>query len=78
MSKCLIYFRDQRTSIQAFSFGATSTVMIVAEIMANLLAFVALLEFANRTFEWFGVRAGVEITLEVSTLQMYITSLYLY
>ena len=40
--------------------------MIVASIVVNLIAFVALLEFANRAVEWFGIRAGVEITLEVS------------
>ena len=39
--------------------------MIVAHVLANLIAFVALLECANRTIEWFGVRAGVELTLEV-------------
>ena len=42
--------------------------MIVANVIANLIVFVALLEFANRTVEWFGVRAGAEVTLEVSSV----------
>ena len=42
--------------------------MIVAHIMANLISFVTLLEFSNRTVEWFGIRAGVELTLEVSLM----------
>ena len=42
--------------------------MIVAHIMANLISFVTLLEFSNRTVEWFGIRAGVQLTLEVSLL----------
>ena len=62
------FCRGETSAIQAFSFGATSSIMIVAHIIANLISFVALLEFSNRTVEWFGIRAGVELTLKVSLL----------
>ena len=64
----LLFCRGETSAIQAFSFGATSSIMIVAHIMANLISFITLLEFANRTVEWFGIRAGVQLTLEVSLL----------
>jgi len=58
--------------VQAASSGASASIKLVANIAANLIAFLALLEFINQTLRWFGAQVGLkgpdrpELTFEVS------------
>ena len=45
--------------IEAASAGASASIALVANIVANLIAFIALLAFINATLEWLGTRAGL-------------------
>ena len=64
--------------IEAASSGASAAIPLVANIIANLIAFLALLEFVNATLTWFGHRVGIrepeyqDITLEVNLQLFYI------
>jgi len=52
--------------IDAAASGAANAISLVANICANLIAFVAILHFTNATLTWFGQRVGVEkLTYEV-------------
>ena len=52
--------------IEAAAAGACNAVSLVANIAANLIAFIAILEFINATLTWFGQRVGVEqLTFQV-------------
>ena len=46
--------------IEAASAGASQSVKLVANIAANLIAFISLLAFINATLRWFGARVGLE------------------
>jgi len=53
--------------IEAAAAGASSSVSLVANIAANLIAFLALLQFINATLTWLGQRVGVQqLTFQVS------------
>ncbi|XP_037349921.1 solute carrier family 28 member 3 [Talpa occidentalis] len=45
---------DSRNLIEAASQGASSSIPLVANIAANLIAFLALLSFVNSALSWFG------------------------
>lgn len=45
--------------IEAASAGASMSIKLVANIAANLIAFLALLQFVNETLKWLGARAGL-------------------
>ncbi|XP_056425279.1 sodium/nucleoside cotransporter 2 [Hyla sarda] len=45
---------EERTILEAASNGAAASVGLVANIAANLIAFMALLEFINSAFSWLG------------------------
>ncbi|XP_069481381.1 sodium/nucleoside cotransporter 2-like [Ambystoma mexicanum] len=45
---------EERNLLEAASNGASASVGLVANIAANLIAFMALLEFVNSAFSWFG------------------------
>ncbi|XP_063786051.1 sodium/nucleoside cotransporter 2-like [Pseudophryne corroboree] len=45
---------EERTILEAASNGASTSVGLVANIAANLIAFMALLEFINAAFSWLG------------------------
>jgi len=52
--------------IDAAASGAANAIALVANIAANLIAFIAILYFINATLTWFGQRVGVEkLTYEV-------------
>ena len=62
----LLYDRTEVNFIQAAAAGATNAVALVANIIANLIAFIALLHFVNATLTWFGQRVGIErLTFQV-------------
>ncbi|KAL5007459.1 hypothetical protein ScPMuIL_016265 [Solemya velum] len=50
---------EERNIIEAAAKGASLSVKLVANMAANLIAFISLLGFVNATLKWFGERAGV-------------------
>jgi pyrimidine nucleoside transport protein len=57
----------EKNLIEAASNGASQSIKLVANIIANLIAFIAMLTFCNATLTWFGQRVGVEeLTLQAS------------
>lgn len=50
----------ERNIIDAASAGASQSIALVANIAANLIAFIALLHFLDATLTWFGNRVGWE------------------
>uniref|UniRef100_A0A8C2SNI2 Sodium/nucleoside cotransporter n=1 Tax=Coturnix japonica TaxID=93934 RepID=A0A8C2SNI2_COTJA len=46
--------REERNILEAASNGAAASVGLVANIAANLIAFLAVLEFINAALRWFG------------------------
>jgi len=46
--------------IEAAAAGASNSLPLVANIAANLIAFIALLQFINATLTWFGQRVGIQ------------------
>ncbi|KAG9489674.1 hypothetical protein GDO78_005559 [Eleutherodactylus coqui] len=56
---------EERTILEAASNGASTCVSLVANIAANLIAFMALLEFINKAFSWLGGMVNYpELTLQ--------------
>ena len=55
----IIFSSKEQNVIEAASAGASASIVLIANIAANLIAFIALLEFINATLEWFGTRAGL-------------------
>ncbi|XP_067928335.1 solute carrier family 28 member 3-like isoform X1 [Watersipora subatra] len=51
---------QERNIIEAASNGASTSIKLVANIAANLIAFLALLQFINQTLKWFGAAAGLK------------------
>ncbi|ESO12301.1 hypothetical protein HELRODRAFT_93209 [Helobdella robusta] len=56
--KALIEKCPEKNIVEAAASGASAAIPLVANIAANLLAFIALLEFMNATLTWFGDRVG--------------------
>ncbi|XP_075715539.1 sodium/nucleoside cotransporter 1 [Rhinoderma darwinii] len=57
---------EERTILEAASNGASTSVGLVANIAANLIAFMALLEFVNSAFSWLGGMVNYpELTLQL-------------
>ena len=54
---CFI-FRKERNFLEAAAAGASSSIKLVANIAANLIAFLAMLEFVNAVLSWFGSFVG--------------------
>ncbi|KAG8576410.1 hypothetical protein GDO81_009852 [Engystomops pustulosus] len=58
--------REERTILEAASNGASTSVGLVANIAANLIAFTALLSFINAAFSWIGGMVNYpELTLQL-------------
>jgi pyrimidine nucleoside transport protein len=49
----------ERNIIEAASAGASASISLVANIAANLIAFLAILNFINTSLTWFGHRVGI-------------------
>uniref|UniRef100_A0A8C5N7E5 Sodium/nucleoside cotransporter n=1 Tax=Gouania willdenowi TaxID=441366 RepID=A0A8C5N7E5_GOUWI len=57
---------DEQNILEAASNGASASIGLVANIAANLIAFLAILEFINNALSWFGGMVGFpEITFEL-------------
>ncbi|XP_048753840.1 solute carrier family 28 member 3-like isoform X2 [Ostrea edulis] len=50
--------RKERNILEAAAAGASSSIKLVANIAANLIAFLAMLEFVNAVLSWFGGFVG--------------------
>lgn len=46
--------REERNILEAASNGATDAISLVANVAANLIAFLAVLAFINATLSWLG------------------------
>ncbi|XP_067161390.1 sodium/nucleoside cotransporter 2 isoform X3 [Apteryx mantelli] len=51
---------EERNILEAASNGAAASVGLVANIAANLIAFLAVLEFINAALRWFGEMVDIE------------------
>uniref|UniRef100_A0A8C6TJE9 Sodium/nucleoside cotransporter n=1 Tax=Neogobius melanostomus TaxID=47308 RepID=A0A8C6TJE9_9GOBI len=49
---------DEGNILEAASNGASASIGLCANIAANLIAFLAILEFINKSFSWFGGMVG--------------------
>uniref|UniRef100_A0A3B4C2V2 Sodium/nucleoside cotransporter n=1 Tax=Pygocentrus nattereri TaxID=42514 RepID=A0A3B4C2V2_PYGNA len=57
---------DEKNILEAASAGASTSIGLVANIGANLIAFLAILDFINAALRWLGGMVGYpEITFEV-------------
>ncbi|XP_010080453.1 PREDICTED: sodium/nucleoside cotransporter 1-like, partial [Pterocles gutturalis] len=52
--------REEQNILEAASNGAATSVGLVANIAANLIAFLAVLEFINAALRWFGEMVDIE------------------
>lgn len=58
--------REERNILEAASNGAATSVGLVANIAANLIAFLAVLEFINAALRWFGEMVDIQgLTFQV-------------
>jgi pyrimidine nucleoside transport protein len=58
-------FREDATVLEAAASGASAALPVVLGVIANLIAFVSFIAFANAIFEYFGGLVGIEgLTLE--------------
>ncbi|XP_008060278.1 sodium/nucleoside cotransporter 1 isoform X1 [Carlito syrichta] len=53
-------YGDAQNLVEAASSGAAISVKVVANIAANLIAFLAVLEFINATLSWLGAMVNIE------------------
>ncbi|KAF3854804.1 hypothetical protein F7725_022859, partial [Dissostichus mawsoni] len=59
-------FNDEQNILEAASSGASASIGLVANIAANLIAFLAILGFINKALSWFGGMLGhPDITFEM-------------
>lgn len=57
---------DEGNILEAASSGASASIGLVANIAANLIAFLAIFEFINKALSWFGGMVGhPELTFEL-------------
>ncbi|XP_036005761.1 sodium/nucleoside cotransporter 1 isoform X1 [Fundulus heteroclitus] len=62
---------DEQNILEAVSSGASSSIGLVANIAANLIAFLAILGFINSALSWAGGMVGYpEITFEVTEARL--------
>ncbi|XP_076461138.1 putative transporter HI_0519 [Babylonia areolata] len=51
---------EERNLIEAASSGASNAIMLVANVVVNVIAFLSILKFVNATLTWFGDRVGIK------------------
>ena len=65
----LFFFRKERNILEAAAAGASASIILVANIAANLIAFLAMLAFVNAIISWFGsFVCHPELTFQVGAL----------
>lgn len=63
---CHFFFRDEKNILEAASSGASASIGLVANIAANLIAFLAILSFINSALSWLGGMVGYpKLTFQV-------------
>ena len=71
-----LFFSTERNVIEAAAKGASTAIALVANIAANLIAFLAFLAFFNGVLSWIGSMVGhPELSFEVLVCKM---SFFLY
>ena len=53
------HFSPERNIIEAASNGASNSIKLVANIVVCLIAFLAILDFVDKTLFWMGTRVGL-------------------
>lgn len=69
-------YRKEHNVIEAASNGASVAISLIANIIVNLIAFIAILNFINSALTWFGERLDLfeqPVTFEVSAKTITIT-----
>lgn len=67
MCVVLLFFSNERNVIEAAAKGASTAISLVANIAANLIAFLAFLAFFNGVLSWLGSMVGhPEFSFEVN------------
>ena len=65
----ILFSRKERNILEAAAAGASASIKLVANIAANLIAFIAMLEFVNAVLSWFGSFVGFPtLSFQVSYL----------
>lgn len=68
--------RDEQNILEAASSGASASIGLVANIAANLIAFLAILAFINEALGWLGGMVGYpSITFQVCLSTRMVTAL---
>ena len=66
----MIFFRNETNLMEAASAGAQSTVKLIAYVVVNLIAFLAILSFVDTIISFYGGRIGYpEVDFEVIILR---------
>lgn len=74
----LLFLRKERNIMEAVSVGAMGAVKLVANVVVNLVAFVAILAFIDATLSYFGSRVGhPEVSFDASILEQLIGAITL-
>ena len=70
-----VYFeshREDRNVLEAASNGASASIGLVANIVVNLISFLAILEFINAILRWLGGMVGYPyVSFQVCSLDIY-------
>jgi len=66
----LFVLSGEQNVLEAVSNGASASIGLVANIAANLIAFLAILGFINATLKWLGGMVGYpDVSFEVCITQ---------
>lgn len=66
----LFVLSGEQNVLEAVSSGASASIGLVANIAANLIAFLAILDFINATLRWLGGMVGYsDVSFEVCITQ---------
>jgi nucleoside permease NupC len=64
----ILFSRKERNILEAAAAGASASIKLVANIAANLIAFIAMLEFVNAVLSWFGSFVGFRYIQAISCI----------
>ena len=77
--KVFFCFRMEQNFIEAAAAGASQSISLVANIAANLIAFLSLLAFVNAMLSWFGSMVDCpQLSFEVSVINKMFIELITY
>lgn len=65
------FFRQESNLIDALSVGATTTIKLIAYVVVNLIAFVAVVAFLDAVVSYMGGRVGhPELNFQVRLIEV--------